>query len=252
MFYSKYRNLFTNLLISELKLRYKNSFLGFLWTLIEPVMIILILLFVFSNVFEVDSSLYAPYLVTGFIVWFFFANGTSIMDIFSAKANLINKINFPIEIAVFSSFTSVLILSAIEIFILQIIFLFFNILPSTSLLLLPLLIVLQSIFILGLLFILSSLYVFIRDFRHIWTILLQVGFFATPIVYPVALLQEKAPILLKINPMAHFISAYRDIMVYSAYPSLLQFGLLFLIAVLSFAIGYSIFLKLKTRIKEEV
>ena len=125
--YSKYRNLFTNLLTSELKLRYKNSFLGFLWTLLEPLMIILILLFVFSNVFKADSKLYAPYLVTGFIVWFFFANGTSIMGIFSSRANLINKINFPIEIVVFSSFTSVLILSTIEISVLQIIFLFFNI-----------------------------------------------------------------------------------------------------------------------------
>jgi len=220
--------------------------------MIEPALIILILLFVFSNVFEFDTKLYAPYLVTGFIVWFFFANGTSIMDIFSVKANLINKTNFPIEIIVFSSFTSILILSTIEIFILEIVFIFFNIIPSASLILLPLLIALQSLFILGFLFVLSSIYVFIQDFRHIWNILLQVGFFATPIVYPISLLQEKAPLLLQINPMAHFISAYRALMVYTTYPTIKEVGILFLIAAMSFIIGYTIFKKLKTRIKEEV
>jgi len=250
--YSKYKNLFYNLLSSELKLRYRGSFLGFLWTLIEPALIILILLFVFSSIFKADIPLYAPYLVTGFIAWFFFANGTSLLDVFISKGNLINKINFPIQIIVFSSFFSILILSAIQFVILEIFFISFNIIPSINLLLLPFLIALQSIFILGILFILSSLFVFIKDLRHIWNILLQVGFFATPIVYPVSLLEDKAPLLLTFNPMAHFISAYRDIMVYNNFPGIGKISLLLLFALLSFVIGFFIFKKMEIGIKEEV
>ncbi len=250
--FSKYRNLFYNLLTSDLKTRYKSSILGFLWTFIEPLLIILILVFVFSNLFKFDAKLFVPYLVTGFIVWQFFANGTSMLDLFQSKSNIIEKINFPLEIVVFSSFTSVLILSTIMLIILKIVLLFMGVNFSLMLLLLPLLIVLQSIFILGFLFFLSSVYVFVRDLRHIWNVILQAGFFATPIVYPILLLQEKVPLLLKLNPLVPFLSAYRDIMVYNVFPEFVNLAAMFLTAFISFGVGYSIFFRLKNRIRDEI
>jgi len=250
--YLKYKSLFYNLLASELKLKYKNSVLGFLWTLIEPALIILILLFVFSNVFKFDAPLYAPYLITGFIAWTFFSNGTSILDIFVSKANLINKLNFPIEILVFSSFSSILILSLIQFVILEIVLIMLKVEVSSGLILLPVIILLQSVFVLGFLFFLSSLYVFAHDLRYIWTIILQASFFATPIFYPVALLQEKAPLLLKLNPMSYFISAYRDIMVYARLPAFYDLLAIFLASIISFLVGYIVFRMLKVRIRDEV
>ena len=119
-------------------------------------------------------------------------------------------------------------------------------------LLFPLLLVMQSVFILGFLFFLSSIYVFVRDLKHIWNVILQAGFFATPIVYPILLLQEKAPLLLKLNPLVPFMSAYRDIMVYNVLPEFVNLVAMFLIAFVSFGIGYFIFFRLKNKIRDEI
>jgi len=123
---------------------------------------------------------------------------------------------------------------------------------SSGLILLPVIILLQSVFVLGFLFFLSSLYVFAHDLRYIWTIILQASFFATPIFYPVALLQEKAPLLLKLNPMSYFISAYRDIMVYARLPAFYDLLAIFLASIISFLVGYIVFRMLKVRIRDEV
>jgi lipopolysaccharide transport system permease protein len=250
--FAKYRNLFSNLLSNELKDRYKHSFLGFLWTLIEPALIILILIFVFSNLFKNDMNLFVPYLITGFIIWFFFINGVSLLDVFVSKANIITKIKFPIEIVIFSSFSSVLILSLIMILILIMILLFLGINLSITIMFLPFLIVLQSLFTLGFLFLLSTLYVFFRDTRQIWNVLSQAWFFATPVMYPTSLLEDKAPLLLKLNPMAYFISSYRDVLVYNLFPNINDIFILILISLLTFALGYFIFYKAKDKIREEV
>lgn len=245
--------LLSNLVATELKLKYKSSILGFLWALLEPLLVALTLLIVFTQLFTSDLANFPPYLLTGFVAWFFLANGTNALGIFVEKKGLFQKIRFPKELLILSrcivifieSLASFIILISLLLFILKVRF-------TYNLFMLPLVLTLQFVFILGCLTILSSLYVFIRDLSKIWSISLQVWFFLTPIVYPQSLLARKNYILLTLNPMLHFINSYRNILVYGDSLSLNAMLILCFISSTAILTGWRIFKKLDPKMVEEV
>jgi len=251
--YIKHKNLILNLVSSELKLKYKSSILGFFWTLLEPLFIIVVLLFVFSNLFKSDIPNYPAYLIIGFVAWGFFSNGTSILDILVSKADLIKKIHFPRELLIICACIINFIDSIFEFLILIIIlFLFMGINISLSLLYIPLIMLIQFFFIVGFSLLLSSLYVFFRDVKHIWNVLLQIGFFATPIIYPSSILIGKLSFMLILNPMAHFINIYRSVIIYGKIPALNGVLILCLFSITIIFVGWAVFKKLEPKFGEEV
>ena len=212
MKFNSYITLLINLVVTDLKLRYKSSILGFLWALLEPLLIALTLLVVFTQLFTNNLNNFPAYLLTGFVAWFFLADGTNSLEVIVQKKELIKKIKFPKELIVLSKCIVVFIESLASFAILIMILLFILKVDFTiNICILPLILFLQFIFVLGFLNILSSLYVFLRDLSKIWTVFIQVWFFLTPIVYPQSLLTKKNYILLTLNPMLHFINAYRNI-----------------------------------------
>lgn len=250
---NKYLTLLNNLIITELKLRYKSSILGFLWALIEPLSIALILLLVFTQLFTSNLANFPGYLLTGFIVWFFLSDGTNRLEILVSKKEIIQKIKFPNLIIILSQTITVFIESLASFIILIFILVFIlKINLTINIIALPLLLILQFVFVLGLSIILSSLYVFIRDLSKIWSIFMQVWFFLTPIVYPQALLTKKNYILLTLNPMLYFINAYRNILVYGKSLTFNSLLILCFISSTTLIIGYKIFKKIESRISEEL
>lgn len=249
----KYSTLLSSLVSTELKLRYKSSTLGFLWALLEPLLIALTLLLVFTQLFTSDLANFPAYLLTGFVAWFFLADVTNQLKVIVSKKNLFQNIKFPKELIILSEgvvkiiehFASFMILIFILLFILKIEFTF-------NFLMLPLVFILQFIFVLGCLTILSSLYVFIRDLSKIWSIFIQIWFFLTPIVYPQSLLSKKNYIILTLNPMLHFINAYRNILVYGNSLSLNAILILCIISLTTLIVGWRIFKKLDPKMVEEV
>jgi lipopolysaccharide transport system permease protein len=249
--YNSYKGLIKNIIISDFKLKYRGSILSFLWALIEPLLLILILYFVFSTLFTSETPNYAAYLIIGFTVWFFFANGTSMVDILISRKELINKSKIPPEIIIFSSLVSLLITEVLSFIILLIILFFIGIKFNLLFFFIPLFMLLEFIFILGISFLLNCFFVFMRDVSRAWNILLQAWFFATPIVYPVSLLKNKLPLLLKLNPMSYFVSSYRDILLYNTF-NIQTFLVIFFLSLSTVFFGYFIFLKYSKKIMEEV
>lgn len=248
-----YSTLLSNLIVTDLKLRYKSSILGFLWALLEPLLIALTLLIVFTQLFTNNLNNFPAYLLTGFIAWFFLADGTNALGIIVEKKELIKKIKFPKELLILSKCTVVFIESLASFMILIFILLFVLKVNFTfNFFILPLILIFQFIFVLGCLTILSSLYIFLRDSSKIWTIFIQIWFFLTPIVYPQSLLTKKNYILLTLNPILHFINAYRNILVYGESLNLNTLLILFFISSTTLVIGWRIFKTLEPKMVEEL
>lgn len=208
--------LLKRLVATDFKVRYQGSFLGYLWSLLKPLALFLILYVVFVRFLKVGESTphFPVYLLLGIVLWNFFLEITmgSVGSIV-AKGDLIRKINFPKYIIVLSGSLSALINLGINF----VVVLFFMILSGVDLriaaLWMPLLVAELFIFSIAVAFFLSALYVKFRDVTYIWEVIIQGAFYATPILYPVSLIPISAAKILLISPVAQIIQDSRYILI---------------------------------------
>lgn len=215
VFSKRNRVLLSELVRTEFKLRYQDSVLGFLWSLLKPLMMFGILYFVFGKILKVGSDIehYAVYLLLGIVLWNFFVESTSQgIGAIVSRGDLMRKINFPKYIIVVSGTISALINLGLNMIII-LIFMVINGVPLLSTAPLFVLVVIELyVFSLAIAFILATANVQYRDVGHIWDVLIQAAFYATPILYPVVLLVGIAGSIGKIlmfNPVAQIIQDAR-------------------------------------------
>jgi len=253
MYFFEYQELIKNLVISDLKTKYSNSVLGFIWTMLNPLLMMLVLYLVFNNVFRFEQEHFALYLLIGIMSWRFFANGTSVaMVSIVGKPSLVTKIFIPREILTFSIVTSALISSLLEFIVLIPLLLLFGASLSPMILIFPLLHVLYFVLVYGVALALASFYVYFRDLSPIWEVVLQVGFFLSPIVYPSSLIPEKYQFYYMLNPITRLIEMYRDVLLNGVLPSPKDFGLVITFGIMFYFAGSAIFKHLSRRFAEEV
>lgn len=253
MYIFKYKELISNLVISDLKTRYSSSILGFAWSMLNPLMMMIVLYAVFNNVFKSDQEHYAFYLLIGMTTWRFFANSTSMaMQSIVGKANLVTKIYIPREILTLSVVLSTLISSILEFIVLIILLIIFGVVMSSKILIFPLLFVLYLPIVYGMSLILASLYVYFRDLNHIWEVLMQMGFFLSPVVYPMSIVPENYKFYYMLNPMTRLIEMYRNILLYDTIPKTTDFGLVFICGMFLLIFGSLLFKKLSRKFAEEI
>ena len=211
--------LLRQLVITDFKVRYQGSVLGYVWTLLRPLALFLILYIVFAKFLGVgDSVPYFPvYLLLGIVLWNYFVEVTTggVASIVSS-GDLIRKINFPKYVIILAGSFSALINLCINLVVIAGFMFFLDVPIQADILLLPLIIAQLFILALAMAFLLSATYVKARDVNYIWEVVLQAGFYATPILYPIALVVEKneaAAKLLMLNPMAQIIQDARFVTV---------------------------------------
>lgn len=258
---SNYYELIKAIALTDFKLKYEGSILGYLWSLVKPLMLFAVLYYVFTNVFRIGNAIpfYPVYLLTGIVIWSFFSE-TSISCLLSivSKGEIIRKVYFPRIVLIFSnSLTSLLTFSSNLVIVF--IFMAFNrIIPNSNIIFIPLLILELFIFVLGVGLFLGSLYVKYRDVSHIWEVLLQALFYATPILYPPSLLPAVTQKILMMNPMAQIIQDFRFCLITpeTLTVSAIIDGPLFLVPYvlpfLIFFLGYFVFEKMAAKFAEEV
>jgi len=211
----KNRILLRELVITDFKLRYQGSVLGYLWSLLKPLMLFAILYVVFVKFFKLGAEIehYPVYLLLGIVMWTFFTEATSQgMSAIVARGDLIRKINFPKYIIVVSGTISALINLLLNLVIVFIFLVINGVKLHWSLLLIPINIAELYIFSLAIAFLLSAMFVKFRDISHIWEVVLQGAFYATPILYPVSMVVAVSPVIAKIlmlNPVAQIIQDAR-------------------------------------------
>jgi ABC-2 type transport system permease protein len=249
----QYREMLKNLVRKDLRTRYKGSFLGFLWTFINPLLQLIVYSVVFSTIMRFNIEKYPMFLFVAIIPWIFFANSVQVSaGNIIANKELVKKIYFPREIlpiAVVSAGLINLIYGLIIVFLSLVIF---NIHLTTSILYLPLVILLEYIFTLSLSLLVSALNVYFRDIEHILSIIMMSWFYLTPIIFPVEMIPQEYQGYFLINPMTTIITAYRDILYYAKVPDFLLLSYFAGISVILLIISYKFFKVLQKKFAEEV
>lgn len=209
--------LVSELVRTDFKLRYQGSILGYLWSLLRPLLIFLILYIVFVKLLKLGNGIphYPVYLLLGIVIWnFFYEMTVQSLGAIVGRGDLIRKISIPRWIIVVSCSFSALINFAINLLVVAVFLIINNVSITYEILWLPLIIVEIYIFSLGLSLFLSAVFVKFRDVSYIWEVALQAGFYATPILYPLARIHSVTiQKLLLINPMAQSIQAARYVTV---------------------------------------
>ena len=248
-----YRELLKTNIKKEIRGKYKGSWLGVLWTFLNPLLMLAVYAFVFPYILRVNVDNYTIFMIVALIPWNFFTtaiqSGTGRVV---ANGNILKKVYFPREIIPISITTSQSVNFLITCIIMAVFIIFSGVGFSVHALLFPLLVLIQYILILGLTFILSALTVFVRDIDHFVSVILMLGFYATPIVYQGEMLPKKFQIFLKLNPMAQLVEAYRSILYYHRLPDMTMLVVWGLGSVALLVVGYLIFKKLEKSFVEEL
>lgn len=219
VFNHRNRSLLKELVATDFKLRYQGSVLGYLWSLVRPLVLSGILLLVFGYALKIGSSIehYPIYLLLGIVMWNFFVEATNngLVSIVS-RGDLIRKINFPKYIIVISGTISALINLGISMLVVFIFMFFAGIELRPIAALFPLLIIELYMIALALSFFLAAWYVKYRDIGYVWELLLQIAFYLTPILYPLSFVSAKSPLiaqLMLLNPIAQIIQDSRYVLI---------------------------------------
>lgn len=255
----RYRQLIAALTARDLKARYRGSMLGFFWSLANPLLLLAVYTVVFTIFFPANSvKPYPLFLFAGILPWTFFSaavleSTTSI----SANAGLIKKVMFPAEALPLVVVLSHLVHFALAIPVLLVATLAFawhgDIALHSTILVVPLLMLLQTLFVAGVAMMVSSASVLFRDLRDIITNLMQLGFFMTPILYLIDRIESR-PLraLLRLNPMTPFVVSYQDVLFFGHLPGLADIFLMLAYAGASLALGVAVFERLRDSLAEAI
>ena len=243
------RNWFTMemLITKDFKLKYRRSALGVVWSVLNPLLMMVVLVAVFSTFMKFGQiPNYPMYLILGNTIFALMADATREgMSSILESAPLIKKIRiekmiFPLEKALFHLLN--FCISLIAVFMVMA---WFRILPTWNALWLPLLLVYVVTFTAGLCMLLAAAAVYFRDVLHLWTVVITAWTYATPLFYPIDILPEWMKTVELFNPMYHYVTYFREIFLYGTTPSLNANLICLLFALIFFGIGFAVFRKLQ-------
>jgi lipopolysaccharide transport system permease protein len=248
----RYRELLKNLVARDLKVRYRDSILGFIWCLLNPLLMMAVFTFVFTVLMRNSLPNYPVFILTGILAWNFHSTAvTGAITSITSNSALVMKVYFPREVLPLSA-----VLSNAVNFVLALIALFamifaFRIHLSATILFLPIILAVQIVFSCGLALILATLTVFYRDVQNIMEALLLAWFFLTPIVWRMEdLFPSYGRLMYIVNPLASIISAYRDVLYSGGMPGLDFLARTFVTSVLLLIVGYIYFRRASKRFGE--
>ncbi len=265
----RHRQLISTLVSRELKARYRGTVFGFLWSFINPLLLMTVYAIVFGVILPTDSGRiedvtikgmdYAIFLFAGLLPWLWF--NSSILEcanVLFVHGNLIKKIRFPIEVLPLMVVLTNLVhfILGVPILLLLTIILGKTLTLSWWVFFFPVAVMVQFVFTMGLGFLVAALTVHFRDLKDILANMLTLWFFGTPIIYPFltqSIQDNKAMVLvLSLNPMTHIIEAYHYTFIFGKLPHWKKLPITFAVGLILFYLGYLIFDRLRDTFVEEV
>jgi ABC-2 type transport system permease protein len=250
----QYRELLKSLVLKDLKLKYRGSVFGFLWSLANPLLMTAVYTIGFTYILRIRSEGFVYYLLLGVLSWTFFANSAAmatgaIVD----NAGLLKSVNFPRAILPIETvlFNLAQYLLTVLVFIPAMI-LWYQVPLTATMLLFPVFLALHVIFTIGAALFLATATAFFRDVRHLLEVALSVMFWTTPIVYELKQAPEQAQLLLLLSPVSPFIEAYHQLFFYRQWPEPTIWVLAGAHAIGAFLVGSLLFLAFEDRLMEQV
>ncbi len=247
------RDLLHELVGRDLKLRYKRSVLGIIWSLISPLTQLLIFTFLFNKVVPLNIPNYTTFVFSGVLAWTWFQTSllmgtTVIVD----NRDLIRRPGFPAAVLPAVTVTTNLIHYVLALPVLLVFLLLDGGRITPAFLVLPLILVIQFLFTLSLVYIVAALHVTFRDVQHILGIALILLFYLTPVFYRANAVPEEYQMIYQLNPLAHLLDAYRTLLIMGQWPDPVPLALISGATVVLFGIGYNIFTRANDHFAEEL
>lgn len=251
----QYRELFYFLVWRDIKIRYKQTFLGTLWALIRPLMGMIVFTLIFNKLigFSVEGVPYLLFTFCGVVAWNFFAEGVSgASQSLLANANLISKVYFPRVIIPAAAILSGLVDFAIAFILAVVLMVYFQFAPTGTIIVLPFFILLTVVTSLGIGLLFSSISVQYRDIAHALPYIIQVMFWITPVGYAADKIPDEFQLLYWCNPIVCVIEGFRWSMLHSGEVPLHLAGVSVCIAVLLFILGLMNFLRMERKFADVI
>jgi len=250
----RFRELWRSLVVRNLKVKYQRSLLGFVWTLLNPLLTVAVLVTIFTYVVRIPIPGYWAFVLSGYFVWSFvqqmLSTGTYVL---AEHAPLRRSVAFPSEVLVLAAAASRLVEFAVELALaLTALVLFLHGGVPASYALLPLLVGIQALLAVGLTMPLACLSVFYRDVQHALPVVLLVLFYACPVFYPASLVPEAARSVYLLNPIAALLTLYHTVLYEGRWPSAVLLGGTSAAAVGIAWLGYAVFNRYKRLFAEIV
>ena len=244
--FKTYQPLLKELVSRDLKVKYRRSFLGYLWSLLNPLLMMVVMTVVFSYMFRFEIPNFPLYLICGNTLWTFFNESTT-MAMHSVLANgaLIRKVYVPKFIFPISRVLSSFVTMSFSLVAILIVMIFTRVPFSYTMLLFPIPLFFLLLFSMGIGMILSALSVFFRDIVHLYGVLTLAWMYLTPIFYPIAALPEEVAGIVKCNPMYYYITFFRDLVLYGQIPEASMWIWCIASSLVSLLLGLGIFRKLQ-------
>jgi lipopolysaccharide transport system permease protein len=249
-----YRELLKNLVLKDIKLKYRGSVFGFLWSLANPLLMIVVYAVAFTFILRIRGEGFVFYLMLGQLSWTFFASSAAmstgaIVD----NAGLLKSVLFPRAILPIGTvlFNLVQYLLTISVF-LPAMMVWYQVPLSTSMVLFPLFLALQVVFTIGIALILATATAFFRDVRHLLEVALAVLFWTTPIVYELRHVPERLQPLILASPVSSFVLAYQQLFFYRVWPDATVWLVTSAQALGAFVVGTLLFLAFEDRFTEQL
>lgn len=219
--FMKYKRLLSELVIKDIKLKYRRSYLGIIWTMLNPLLMMMVLTIVFSTLFKRNIPNFPVYLLCGKILFDFYSQGSKdSMNAIVSSSSLIKKVYVPKYVfpvaKVLSAFVNLIFSLGALIFVMIITRMPFE----WTILFIPIPLFYLLLFTTGMGLILSSYTVFFRDIAHLYGVILTAWSYFTPLFYPADIIPQQFQILLKLNPLYHIIEMFRGVVMYNTIPSL--------------------------------
>ena len=259
----RHRALIGTLVLRELRARYRGSVLGFLWSFLNPLLLMLVYVLVFSVYLRVPMEGYAVFLFSGLLPWLWFSSSLGhAAGVIVGSGALVKRILFPAEVLPLVSVLSNLINMLLSLPLLFVFLLAFGIRPGPVLAFLPLLLLLQLVLTAGLALALAALNVYLRDVEQILSNGLVLLFFLSPILYPVSTVPVRLPVgdsfvlplrpLYFLNPVAGLVQSYQNIFFFGSQPHWIHLGMVTVAAAIALWGGWHVFDRLRDSLAEEV
>lgn len=242
--FRRFTPLLRELVVRDIKVRYRHSALGLVWTVLNPLLMMVVITIVFSTLFKQNIPNFPIYYLSGSLIFAFNSESTTTaLNSIISNASLIKKVYIPKYLFPLSNVLSGLVNLGFSLIAMFIVMLITGAPFHTTLLLLPIPIFYTFLFSVGLGILLSAVTVFFRDIAHFYSVFILAWTYFTPIFYPVEILPDAAMKIMQLNPMYHLVSYMRSIVLYGVFPSLKENLLCLCLGLLMLALGLFVFYK---------
>lgn len=242
--FKKYTPLLRELVVRDIKVRYRHSFLGLVWTVLNPLLMMIVITIVFSTIFKQNIPNFPIYYLAGSLIFSFNSESTTnALNSIISNSSLIKKVYIPKYLFPLANVLSGLVNFGFSLIAMFIVMIVTGTPFRATLLLIPIPVFYTFLFSTGLGVFLAAVTVYFRDIAHFYGVFILAWTYFTPVFYPVEILPPFAMKIMKFNPMYHYIEFMRDLVLYGTFPSMKENLVCFIIGVVALWLGLLVFYK---------